>query len=191
MEHSHMDHGGMHMPSSDGPKCNMNMLFTWDTTNLCIIFPQWHIYSTFSLFISLIGVIVLTAGYEFVREMSRRYEASSAEYTNKLPSKTPTLREEKGTVRAEAKRFVFLKGEDDDERERNSLLWAGKSAGEAEKKQKIIKAAFYAVQVFYSFFIMLLFMTYNGWIMLAVAVGAFVGYLAFGNSSATKSAACH
>ncbi|KAL8989376.1 MAG: hypothetical protein Q9177_001717, partial [Variospora cf. flavescens] len=63
-------------------------------------------------------------------------------------------REEKGTVRVEAKRFVFLKGEDDDERERNSLLWAGKSAGEAEKKQKIIKAAFYAVQVFYSFFIM-------------------------------------
>ena len=37
----------------------------------------------------------------------------------------------------------------------------------------------------------LLFMTYNGWVMLAVAVGAFVGYLAFGNSSVTKSAACH
>ena len=34
-------------------------------------------------------------------------------------------------------------------------------------------------------------MTYNGWVMLAVAVGAFVGYLAFGNSSATKSVACH
>ena len=37
----------------------------------------------------------------------------------------------------------------------------------------------------------LLFMTYNGWVMFAVAVGAFVGYLAFGNSSATKSVACH
>jgi uncharacterized membrane protein SpoIIM required for sporulation len=37
----------------------------------------------------------------------------------------------------------------------------------------------------------LLFMTYNGWVMLAVAVGAFVGYLAFGGSSSTKSVACH
>ena len=37
----------------------------------------------------------------------------------------------------------------------------------------------------------LLFMTYNGWVMLAVAVGAFVGYLAFGNSTSTKSVACH
>jgi solute carrier family 31 (copper transporter), member 1 len=37
----------------------------------------------------------------------------------------------------------------------------------------------------------LLFMTYNGWIMLAVAVGAFVGYLMFSGSSSTKSVACH
>jgi copper transporter 1 len=38
----------------------------------------------------------------------------------------------------------------------------------------------------------LLFMTYNGWIMLAVGFGAFVGYLLFGGgSSASKSAACH
>lgn len=37
----------------------------------------------------------------------------------------------------------------------------------------------------------LLFMTYNGWVMLSVAVGAFIGYLAFGGSPATKSVACH
>jgi copper transporter 1 len=38
----------------------------------------------------------------------------------------------------------------------------------------------------------LLFMTYNGFVMLAVAVGAFVGYLVFGdNQSAAKTVACH
>lgn len=38
----------------------------------------------------------------------------------------------------------------------------------------------------------LLFMTYNGWIMLAVAVGAFVGYIGFSaDMPATKSVACH
>ncbi|KAL8761995.1 MAG: hypothetical protein Q9184_001942 [Pyrenodesmia sp. 2 TL-2023] len=92
--HDHMGHGGMDMPSA-GPKCNMNpltllvqMLFTWDTTDLCIIFRQWHVYSTFSLLMSLIGVIILTAGYELIRDTSRRFEASSAEYMNNLPSKT-------------------------------------------------------------------------------------------------------
>ena len=35
-------------------------------------------------------------------------------------------------------------------------------------------------------------MTYNGWVMLAVAVGAFVGYLAFGaQTSSEKTVACH
>ena len=63
------------------------MLFTWDTTNLCIIFPQWHISGTGSLLLSLIAVALLTAGYELVREMSRKYEASSTEYLNSLPRK--------------------------------------------------------------------------------------------------------
>ena len=35
-------------------------------------------------------------------------------------------------------------------------------------------------------------MTYNGLVMIAVAVGAFVGYLVFGDDTpATKSVACH
>lgn len=35
-------------------------------------------------------------------------------------------------------------------------------------------------------------MTYNGWIMISVSVGAFAGYLLFGDStSATKENACH
>jgi len=64
------------------------MLFTWDTTNLCIIFRQWHIHSTLSLLLSLLAVAALAAGYELVREISRRYEQSHTEYLNKLPSKS-------------------------------------------------------------------------------------------------------
>ena len=62
------------------------MLFTWDTTDLCIVFRQWHVSGTFSLLVSLVGVALVTAGYELVRDMSRRYEASSTEYLNTLPS---------------------------------------------------------------------------------------------------------
>ncbi|KAF2498395.1 Ctr copper transporter [Lophium mytilinum] len=130
------------------------MLFTWDTQDLCIVFRQWHVSGTFSLLWSLLAIVLLTAGYEAVREVSRRYEA----YSN-----TP--------------RRV-------DEATRRSVQ-------AVERRNKMVNAAFYALQVFYSFFIMLLFMTYNGWVMLAVAVGAFIGYMTFGNSSATKSVACH
>ncbi|KAH0436174.1 CTR2 short splice variant [Colletotrichum camelliae] len=63
---------------------------------------------------------------------------------------------------------------------------------EASRTAHIIKAALYAAQNFYAFMIMLIFMTYNGWVMVAVALGAFVGYVIFGNStSSTKDNACH
>ena len=63
------------------------MLFTWDTTNLCIVFHWWHVSSITTLLLSLVGVALLTAGYELVRDASRRYEAGTGEYANALPSK--------------------------------------------------------------------------------------------------------
>ncbi|KAK0661126.1 Copper transport protein CTR2 [Lasiodiplodia hormozganensis] len=179
MDHGHMDHGDMghgghgDMDMGGGPKCNMNMLFTWDTTDLCIVFRSWHVGSTWSLIVSLLGVVVLCAGYELVREVSRRYEASVA-------ARQSGVRVGGSGVPA------------NNAGGRTVVAWSARE----EKRVKIVKAVLYAVQVFYSFFIMLLFMTYNGWVMLAVAVGAFVGYLAFGNAggaggSATKSVACH
>ncbi|KAH7086771.1 Ctr copper transporter family-domain-containing protein [Paraphoma chrysanthemicola] len=176
MDHSHMDHGHeghtMPMPGMDKPhQCNMNMLFTWDTTDLCIVFRGWHVSGTGSLIVSLLAIVLLTAGYEAVREASRRYEAFASRVS-------------------EGRRG----GDDlrDTPNESSSLLGPGRNVGKnSEQQMKIVKGALYAVQVFYSFFIMLLFMTYNGWVMLAVAVGAFVGYLLFSNSSSTKTVACH
>ena len=48
------------------------MLFTWDTTDLCIVFRSWHISGTFSLIVALVGIILLTAGYEAVRDEAIR-----------------------------------------------------------------------------------------------------------------------
>ncbi|KKY26247.1 putative ctr copper transporter family protein [Diplodia seriata] len=182
MDHGHMDHGDMghgghgDMDMGGGPKCNMNMLFTWDTTDLCIVFRSWHVGSTWSLIVSLAGVVVLCAGYELVREISRRYEASVAA--------------RQGGVRVGGS---GVPANNSGIGGRAVVAWSARE----EKRVKLIKAVLYAVQVFYSFFIMLLFMTYNGWVMLAVAVGAFVGYLAFGDANggggggATKTVACH
>ncbi|KAI1142734.1 hypothetical protein F5Y05DRAFT_408181 [Hypoxylon sp. FL0543] len=75
MDHSHMDHGDMGHGNMPMPMCSMNMLFTWDTTNLCIVFRQWHIRGTTSLVFSLLAIIAITAGYEALREGIRRYES--------------------------------------------------------------------------------------------------------------------
>ena len=63
------------------------MLFTWSTNNLCIVFSSWRITGTLSLIWSLVAVMALTAGYEAVREASRRYETAQAAKVADLPSK--------------------------------------------------------------------------------------------------------
>ncbi|TKA78222.1 hypothetical protein B0A49_02286 [Cryomyces minteri] len=132
MDHGHMDHGGM---GGGEPMCSMNvrtwspppsqphirtdssdqMLFTWDTNNLCIVFKSWRIRSTTSLLFSLLAIVALTAGYELVREMSRQYEERCRQRSDSMTRRQTSA---------------------------------------VEKKSKMVKAALYAVQVFYSFFIM-------------------------------------
>ncbi|RDW67761.1 CTR2 long splice variant [Coleophoma cylindrospora] len=156
MDHSHHDHAMMgHTAGMDmgAARCNMNMLFTWDTTNLCLVFRWWHIRSNTGLVLSLLAVVALTAGYEAVRSASRKYETWVAKRQDSVPR-------------------------------RNQV--------EVTKRAHIIKALLYAFQNFYAFMLMLLFMTYNGWVMIAVAVGAFLGFVVFGNNtSSTKDGACH
>ncbi|KAK3072614.1 copper transpport protein [Teratosphaeriaceae sp. CCFEE 6253] len=125
------------------------MLFTWDTTNLCIVFRAWRVTGPATLVLALLGVVALTAGYEAVREASRRYEQRLAAMVEGGPP-------------CHGFRAVGLMDApaDGGERgERGSLLWAGSSARAEEKKGRVVKAALYAVQVFYSFFIMWVLLT--------------------------------
>ncbi|KAB5580671.1 Ctr copper transporter family-domain-containing protein [Coniochaeta sp. 2T2.1] len=183
MDHSHhdhsshmMDHGGMdhgHGGHDMGPMCNMNMLFTWNTENLCIVFKWWHIRSTFGLVASLVAVVALVAGYEALREGIRQYESwvnKRAETAPQPESLTESLTE-------------------------STPLWRSgqnKDVSSVTNRAHVIKSVLYGLQNFYAFMIMLIFMTYNGWVMIAVSFGAGLGYLLFGaRTTATKDTACH
>lgn len=71
-------------------------------------------------------------------------------------------------------------------------MGAGQNQNQAEQRAHVIKGLLYALQNFYAFMLMLIFMTYNGWVMIAVSLGAFLGYVVFGQTtSSTKDNACH
>lgn len=145
--------------------CSMNMLFTWDTTNLCIIFRGWHIRSTAGLIFSLLAIILLTAGYEALRKGCREYEKRIEKKQDAMPNS---------------------------DTETTPFFWSGQERMKITKTAHATKAFLYAVQNFYAFMLMLLFMTYNGWVMVSMFVGWFVGYLFLGlDVPATKDTACH
>lgn len=80
--HTNMDHNmpGHDMPGNGGdhsghssPMCKMNMLFTWDYENVCVVFKWWHIYNAFDLVLSVIAIAVLAAGYEFLKYRYKQF----------------------------------------------------------------------------------------------------------------------
>lgn len=164
MDHGDMDHGDM---GGGMDMCSMSMLFNWDVQHVCIIFKWWHIRGPLSLIISLLAIVVLGAAYEALREATRRYESRVSKHIETAPT-------------------------DDDVTENTPFLWSGHRQVEVSKRAHIIKAALYAFQNFYALMMMLVFMTYNGWVMIAVTIGYFVGYVLFGTTTkATKDTACH
>ncbi|KAL7792961.1 Ctr copper transporter family domain-containing protein [Trichoderma ceciliae] len=194
----HEGHGG-HGGGGMDDMCSMSMLFTWDTTNLCIVFRQWHIRSNTSLVLSLIAVVLIGIGYEALRSVSRRYETSLATRLETVPNTTAN----------------GYRDNDNDENitETPAFNRSGQNRELVSKRGHVIKATLYAIQNFYAFMLMyvpslrlkfpalpsnlkpkprLVFMTYNGWVMVAVSLGAFFGYLLFGHAtSAIKDNACH
>ncbi|KAJ5289201.1 hypothetical protein N7478_002231 [Penicillium angulare] len=191
MDHSmHMGHGMGHgdMDMGEG-QCNMNMIFTWSSENLCIIFRQWRITGPLSFFFSLILIVLLTAGYEGIRNITRKYESAHTRRINAFAGRSSTGDDTDPSIANVTAETAGLPINHD---ESSRLLVGRDNQAAVIRRGKITMAALYAIQVFYSFFIMLLFMTYNGTVMIAVAVGAFVGYLAFADGApATKSVACH
>ncbi|KAK4196899.1 Ctr copper transporter family-domain-containing protein [Triangularia verruculosa] len=199
MDHSHHDHShhkmmghsghGDHGDHGGGQNvCNMNMLFTWDTTNLCIVFRQWHISSPFTLLLSLLAIVALGAGYEALREGIRRYESAVTKRANSVPRE----------IESQYQDHDHDDGEENQEEEVAETApffgaaITGQNRDEITKRAHIIKSVLYAVQNFYAFMIMLVFMTYNGWVMLAVSLGAGLGYLFFGGqTTVAKETACH
>ncbi len=62
---------------SNVKECRMNMVFTWDYENLCVVFAWWQITSLVSFAVSLVAVVLIGVAYEAMREACRRYESRS------------------------------------------------------------------------------------------------------------------
>jgi len=150
MNHGDMDHGDMDM----GGKCSMNMLFTWSFKNLCIVFPRWHITGVATLIISLLVIVLLSACYEAVRNLARRYEVSFAQRLKAYMGPAAADGEIADESASAAPAATDAPINDVSRRnETSSQLIVGRDGKKAlERKGRVTLAALYAVQVFYSFF---------------------------------------
>ncbi|KAI9456571.1 copper transporter [Lactarius psammicola] len=185
----HGDHGDMDM----GPKCSMHMLWNTQIEDTCIVFKQWHISSRFVFALSFLAIIVISLGYEYLREYQRMVDRRIA----------------LALSRSRARGKGSVSGRSTPEQSGPEVEEAGLLSGSLKVSTctpvplypRILRATLYGAQVFVSFFLMLVFMTYNAYLILAVVIGASIGHFVFGagmnveailaGGDSGKGMACH
>ncbi|GAN01002.1 copper transporter [Mucor ambiguus] len=181
-------HEGHTMLGHDMPEasCSMNMLFNWQINDVCVVFESWHIHNAVEMLISCIVVFCIAAGYEYLRVWSLSLQDQWSQGDKKKLSDQQTL----------------VGGHAEDGYESANAITTADSASFLRKdmtlvrrssKHHVLRSMVYAVLVAISFWLMLVFMTYNGYLMIATVLGAGFGHLVFGNGKlkASRDIQCH
>lgn len=173
-----MSMGGM----GGGSSCKISMLWNWYTVDSCFIARSWHVRSAGAFAGSCIGVILLVISLEFLRRAQReldhyfrRANNAAAAHPSAATTTTPTIEagsSNSSTGASSAKAINAGANES-----------AGRSRGSAVAPlklwQQLLRSALFMVQFAVGYFVMLLAMYYNGYIIICIFIGAFLGAALF------------
>ncbi|XP_028128853.1 high affinity copper uptake protein 1 isoform X2 [Diabrotica virgifera virgifera] len=152
-EGHNMDHSIDHSLHHSGMDMVMQMYFKFSTDEY-VLFKAWHFTTAGGLIGSMIGIAILAAIYEglkYFREYLFWKTYNSLQYRAvSLPDKNATP-EEPQVVQP-------------------TMM----------SKMHALQTILHMVQMVLSYFLMLIFMTFNVWLCMAVVVGAGIGYFLFG-----------
>jgi len=190
----HGAHGAHDMAMA--PRCKMNMLWNTDIIDTCIVFRSWHITSKAAFIYSCFAIVALCILYEYLRGFQRtldyRIAVSLSKGKRRSRSSGPGNSGRSSPAgQGNLEETGLLSGQ-----KRTSA-----SGTPVPPVSRALRAGVYGATVFLSFFLMLVFMTYNAYLIASVVIGAAVGHYIFGStmdvdamlsdSNSTKGMACH
>ncbi|KAL4968199.1 high-affinity Cu transporter CTR3 [Aspergillus stella-maris] len=180
-----MDMGGMDMgggSSDSGASCVISMLWNWNTIDSCFLARSWHIRSRGMFAGSCIGVICLVIILEFLRRVAREYDAfiihraqMRAQYLTPAtaPASGPSSdRESESGPQKDAAAATM------------SAAAAAASSSQSFRVrpnlvEQFVRALLHMLQFAVAYFVMLLAMYFNGYIIICIFIGAFLGSFIF------------
>ncbi|PKX98295.1 high-affinity Cu transporter CTR3 [Aspergillus novofumigatus IBT 16806] len=184
MDMGGMDMGGMH-------SCKISMLWNWYTIDSCFLSSQWHNTSRGMFAGSCIGVICLVICLEFLRRVGREYDAfivRRAHLRKQYLSATASSQGRTCATDADAD----ASAENSQETTRSVQGAASKGAPQTicsalEDKtpvrptliEQLVRAMLHMLQFAVAYFVMLLAMYFNGYIIICIFIGAFLGSFIF------------
>ena len=145
------------------------MTWNWYTVGACFISKSWNVTSSGMFAGSCIGVILLVLTLEFLRRAGKEYDRYIiAQYKESLPSPSSSI----SSARDGAKGAVAVAA--------GAPAVARPARFRPSAVQQGVRALLHMLQFAVAYFVMLLAMYYNGYIIICIFIGAFLGYFAFG-----------
>jgi len=174
MDHSAMSHAVDEVAASMA-RCKMYMLWNTNIIDTCVVFSSWHISSTTQFVLSCFAILALGVFYEYLRAFQKSLDKRIA---------VGLVASGKGKSRARSGSRSGRSSPDEDV----SLLTGRRLFKIATTGTpvpfllRLLRAGLYGATVFLSFFLMLVFMTYNAYLILATVLGAALGHFIFGGT---------
>ncbi|XP_037835413.1 high affinity copper uptake protein 1 isoform X1 [Kryptolebias marmoratus] len=172
------DHGGGGNDGSHGGHGGMAMTFYFGYHNVELLFTGWLINSPGEMVGACIGVFLLAVLYEGLKigreALLRRSQVNVRYNSMSLPGTDGTvLMETHKTVGSEIMKEAELLAD------KKSGLLGLPYRQRMLSPSHFLQTGLHVIQVVVSYFLMLVFMTYNGYLCIAVALGAGMGYFLF------------
>lgn len=169
----------MDMSSSSEHACKISMLWNWYTVDSCFIARSWHVKSKGAFAGSCIGVFLLVVVSQWLHRFAREYDAALiAKYSSAQPLSKATSEEDKSSLED----FSFTRAKNPEwDTLSHSWLFASPAFGLARALllEHSLRTIMFTVEWGLSYIIMLLFMYYNGYIIISCILGALVGRFLF------------
>ncbi|RPD72707.1 Ctr-domain-containing protein [Lentinus tigrinus ALCF2SS1-7] len=156
------------MSMGGSSSCKISMLWNWYTVDTCFLARSWHVHSKGAFAGSCIGVIFLVISLELLRRLQREFDR----YLHRLNGTVTTAccpGAEAGSDAGSSKGLGL-----------NIPTFVRRSGvGHLKLWQQVARAALFTVQFAVGYFVMLLAMYYNGYIIICIFIGAFLGAIIF------------
>jgi len=160
----------------------MNMLWNTQIIDTCIVFPSWHVRSNAHFVLSFLALVLLSVLFEYLRLFQRNVDARIQEHVSKGKRAASPPQSGRSTPSREREELTGLL---------NGVRRARRTT--IPVHYRTLRAGLYGVSVLLSCFLMLVFMTYNAYLIFAVVAGAAIGHYLFSGfvEPDGKGMACH
>ncbi|GFF48621.1 copper transport protein CTR3 [Aspergillus udagawae] len=170
---------GMHSSS-----CKISMLWNWYTIDACFLSSQWHVTSRGMFAGSCIGVICLVICLEFLRRVGREYDAfivHRARLRKQYLSTTASSQGLTGATDADASAQGSPKTVPGAEGAAQTICSAFEDQTPIRPTliEQLVRALLHMLQFAVAYFVMLLAMYFNGYLIICIFIGAFLGSFIF------------